>query len=253
MSERTVSDAAQDLSKACDSQIKKLIGKGGAKFVTNPLDYAWDLHKQYLDIAQKGGAKTLMLGMNPGPWGMAQSGIPFGATAMAKKIGIKSVPLGEAKHHPKRPLVGLDLERQEVSGTRIWNILFENYGDVENIFQNVFLVNHCPLLILSETGANITPDKLPATSTAKLLDACDKHLIDVIRIKGIERVVGVGKYAEKRARKALGAGKTGTGQLDGRGIEIDTCWHPSPASPLANRNNGEDLKQNILSVLNKEW
>ena len=75
------------------------------------------------EIAARGDAKTLLLGMNLGPWGMAQSGIPFGATDMAKKIGIKSKPLGEAKHHPKRPLIGLDLERQEVSGTRIWNIL----------------------------------------------------------------------------------------------------------------------------------
>ena len=252
MTGQAVTEAAQKLSKACDAQIKKLIGQGGAKFVTNPLDYAWILHEQYLDIAAKGDAKTLLLGMNPGPWGMAQSGIPFGATAMAKKIGIKSKQLGEAKHHPKRPLIGLDLERQEVSGTRIWNILFENYGDVATIFDNVFLVNHCPLLLLSETGANITPDKLPAAKTKALLKACDEHLLDIIRIKGITRVIGIGKYAEKRARLALGAGKTGPGIIDGREILIDTCWHPSPASPLANRNNGEDLKANILSVLNQE-
>ena len=120
---------------------------------------------------------------------------------MAKKIGIKSKPLGEAKHHPKRPLIGLDLERQEVSGTRIWNILFENYGDVTTIFDNVFLVNHCPLLLLSETGANITPDKLPAAKTKALLKACDEHLLDIIRIKGITR----GNRCRKVCRKA---GKT---------------------------------------------
>jgi len=32
---------------------------------------------------------------------------------------------------------------------------------------------------------------------------------------------------------------------------IQTVWHPSPASPLANRNNGEDWKQNVLAVLHQ--
>ena len=169
-----------------------------------------------------GKCKTLLLGMNPGPWdGSIWDSI--WSLWHGKKIGIKSKPLGEAKHHPKRPLTGLDLERQEVSGTRIWNILFENYGDVATIFDNVFLVNHCPLLLLSETGANITPDKLPAAKTKALLKACDEHLLEVIRIKGITRVIGVGKYAEKRARLALGAGKTGPGIIDGREVAIDTC------------------------------
>ena len=55
----------------------------------------------------------------------------------------------------------------------------------------------------------------------------------------IEKIVGVGKYAEKRAKKAF----------IGMDIEITGCWHPSPASPLANRNKGEDWRNNVRSVL----
>ena len=73
MTGQAVTEAAQKLSKACDAQIKKLIGQGGAKFVTNPLDYAWVLHEQYLDIAAKGDAKNSTLGNEP--WTMGDGSI----------------------------------------------------------------------------------------------------------------------------------------------------------------------------------
>lgn len=75
----------------------------------------------------------------------------------------------------------------------------------------------------------------------KLLEICDEHLLQVVEIMDIKRVVGVGKYAERRALKTLK-------HLD---VEITSCWHPSPASPLANRNKGNDWKENIKNVLPK--
>ena len=74
--------------------------------------------------------------------------------------------------------------------------------------------------------------------------------MEIIEILQIERIIGVGKYAEKRARMALGAGKTGTGEtITGRKIEITSCWHPSPASPLSNRNSGADWRENVKQCL----
>jgi hypothetical protein len=55
----------------------------------------------------------------------------------------------------------------------------------------------------------------------------------------IEEVIGIGKYSERRAKIAL----------EGLGINIKSCWHPSPASPLANKNKGADWRKNIISVL----
>ena len=84
----------------------------------------------------------------------------------------------------------------------------------------------------------------------QILDACDKHLQQVVEIMGITRIIGVGKYAEKRACLAFKADKTGLGTtLGGQKISITTCWHPSPASPLANRNDGADWRANVISVL----
>ena len=247
-----LAQAAQRLSAICDDAIPVIEKKTIVAHATNPLNYAWPHHEQYLEKWGKMGAHTLLLGMNPGPWGMAQTGVPFGATEVAQSfLGIKPRQL-ETPHnaHPKRPIEGMALERQEISGTRLWNLMHQYYGSAEATFQNIFVVNHCPLLLLGATGKNITPNNLPASVMTPILKACDEHLLDVVDIMGITRIIGVGKYAEQRARLALKAGKTGNGtSRDGRTIRIETCWHPSPASPLANRNDGADWRENVKSVL----
>ena len=247
-----LAEAAQRLSVICDAAIPKLEKKTIVAHATNPLDYAWPHHEQYLLKWGNRGGKTLLLGMNPGPWGMAQTGVPFGATEVAQSfLQIEARELETPSNaHPKRPIEGMALERQEISGTRLWNLMKMHFGTVENTFDNLFVVNHCPLLLLGETGKNITPNNLPSAIMSPLLKACDEHLLDVIDIIGVTRVIGIGKYAEQRARLALGAGKTGSGtSRDGRSIRINTCWHPSPASPLANRNDGEDWRKNVINCL----
>ena len=124
------------------------------------------------------------------------------------------------------------------------------YGSPEATFANLFVVNHCPLLLLGERGQNITPDKVPKSLIEPVLEACDDHLRRVVEVMGITRIVGVGKYAEQRARHAFNAGKKGAGTTaQGRTVEITTCWHPSPASPLANRNDGADWRENVRNIL----
>ena len=244
--------AARRLSAACDTAIPTLEASGHVAHGTNPLDYAWAHHEQYIEQWGGLGATTLLLGMNPGPWGMAQSGVPFGATEVAKAF-LHITPCAlktPANAHPNRPIVGLDLERQEVSGTRLWNLMEELYGSPEATFANLFVVNHCPLLLLGERGQNITPDNLPTALIEPVLEACDEHLREVVEAMGITRIVGVGKYAEKRARLAFNTGKKGPCRTQsGREIEITTCWHPSPASPLSNRNEGADWRENVRNVL----
>ena len=233
-------DYAKKLSQSCDSLTKSILKQTNLAYVTNPLNYAWEYHESYLTQYSNLGATTLLLGMNPGPYGMAQCGVPFGATHIARDFlnitGEISDPKGR---HPKRPIEGLDFARQEVSGTRLWGLLRDIWETPEEIHRNVFLVNHCPLLLLGETGKNITPDKISGNAVKKLLKACDEHLRDVVVGMGITRVIGIGKYAEKRALLAL----------KGMDIEITTCWHPSPASPLANRNDGADWRANVRKVL----
>ena len=232
-------DAALRLSEACNRGKNRILKHKSVAHVTNPLDYAWEFHEQFIDKWSEFGATTLLLGMNPGPYGMAQTGVPFGATAMARDVlqieeRYVQTPLGA---HPKRPIEGLSMERQEVSGTRFWSMLSDHYGSTEAIFSNIFVVNHCPLLILGETGRNVTPVDLPKSTIEPVLRACDRHLKSVVDIMGIETVIGVGNYAKKRAQSVL------------NGVHIDAMWHPSPASPLANRNGGADWRANAISKI----
>ncbi|MCH1591619.1 MAG: hypothetical protein L7R66_01360, partial [Candidatus Thalassarchaeaceae archaeon] len=133
-----------------------------------------------------------------------------------------------------------DYPREEVSGTRIWGLLSDTYGKADSIFENVFLVNHCPLMLLDgPRGSNITPDKISGPTARRLLERCDQHLLEVVKILQADTVIGVGKFAEKRAINAL----------EGTDLEVKGCWHPSPASPLANRNGGRDWRKNVQSVL----
>ena len=61
--------------------VEKLRFSEPIHYVYNPLVYAREPHEAYLE---KWGAKPkeiVLVGMNPGPFGMAQTGVPFGDVA----------------------------------------------------------------------------------------------------------------------------------------------------------------------------
>jgi len=203
--------------------------------VYNPLEYAGEAIGQYVDRFACPQAprpdRALLVGMNPGPWGMAQTGVPFGAVRRVRDwLGIEAPVRRPLREHPKRPVDGFECRREEVSGDRLWGWAQEAFETPERFFERFFVWNHCPLLFLEESGRNLTPDKLPAETRRRILEPSDRALREVVECLGIGRVVGVGGFAEQRARRAL-EGLV----LDGEPVRIDRIPHPSPASPLANR------------------
>ncbi|MEE2657553.1 MAG: uracil-DNA glycosylase family protein [Candidatus Latescibacterota bacterium] len=207
-------------------RLRKLAFAPPVTHVYNPLVYAAAAHEQYLTAWGSGTRKVLFLGMNPGPLGMAQTGVPFGeVVAVRDWIGISAV-IGKPRHeHPKRPITGLECPRSEVSGQRLWGLFAERFQTPERFFTDHFVTNYCPLAFMEESGRNRTPDKLPANERAALTEPCDRHLREVVAALAPEIVVGVGRFALDRARAALA-------DFEGR---IETILHPSPASPAANR------------------
>ena len=190
-----------------------------------PTDYARDLCHAFAARAHP-EPEALLLGMNPGPWGMAQTGVPFGEVAAVRDwLGLRGEGGKPNPEHPKRPVEGLACTRSEVSGRRLWGWAEERFGSPERFFATFFVHNYCPLAFLEESGRNRTPDKLPASERQALETPCDRALREVVELLRPKRVIGIGKYAEKQARRAL----------DGMTIEIGTILHPSPASPIANR------------------
>lgn len=193
--------------------------------VYNPLLYAWGPHAVYLERYGQGHKQALWLGMNPGPFGMAQTGVPFGdVDAVRRFLDIEGAVEQPAHSHPKRPIQGFACRRGEVSGRRLWGFVADSFGSAPAFFASNFVVNYCPLVFMDEGGRNITPDKLPVAERARLFAVCDQALRRVAATLSPRVVVAVGHFAETRARAALGDR-----------LEVRRIPHPSPASPLANR------------------
>ena len=219
---KNITAAAHKLSAACNT----LNFGEPVTHVYNPLEYAWAAHEQYISRAASGKKKVVFLGMNPGPFGMAQTGVPFGEIAAVRDwIGIDAPISKPNNEHSKRPVEGLACTRSEVSGRRLWSLFAERFDSAEDFFNDHFIANHCPLVFMEETGRNRTPDKLPASEAGPLMETCDAHLRSVVEILEPEWLVAVGGFAEKRAETAL----------DGLEVRIGKILHPSPASPAANR------------------
>jgi single-strand selective monofunctional uracil DNA glycosylase len=194
--------------------------------VYHPLEYAWDCHEEYLRSFGKGPKKIIFVGMNPGPFGMVQTGIPFGEIAAVRDwMKISARVAKPKKEHPDRPIEGFDCPRSEVSGQRLWGLFAKRFPKASDFFIDHFVVNYCPLAFLEEGGRNRTPDKLPAGETAAMYQACDEHLHETVRILQPAWVIGVGGFAQKRAELIF----------KGQALNIGTILHPSPASPAANR------------------
>ncbi|MCC6795162.1 MAG: single-stranded DNA-binding protein [Candidatus Hydrogenedentes bacterium] len=194
--------------------------------VYNPLVYARAPHAAYLERWGRGPKEVVLVGMNPGPFGMAQTGVPFGDVKMVRDwIGISEAVGKPSPEHPKRCIEGFNCPRSEVSGTRLWGWARDTFGTPERFFARFFVANYCPLSFMEESGRNFTPDKLPAAERAKVNEACDRALRRVVETLQPVYVLGVGHFAESRAKIAL----------EGLDVNISRIPHPSPASPAANR------------------
>jgi len=170
---RKISSSARKLAEETDT----LTFGGKTAFVYNPLQYAWSSHAEYIDTYGNGEKRVLFIGMNPGPWGMAQTGIPFGEINAVKtwlKID-KGVEIPEIQH-PKKPIQGFECSRSEVSGRRLWALMRSRFRDAEHFFSDHYVANYCPLIFLEEGGKNLTPDKLSAGERSSLFKLCDNHL-----------------------------------------------------------------------------
>ncbi len=219
-------DSALRLSDA----VSKLKFSEEITHIYNPLEYAWKAHSLYLEKYACTSKKIIFVGMNPGPWGMAQTGVPFGEIdAVINWLGIKT-ETGKPEHeHPKRAVEGFSCTRSEISGKRLWGLMQERFGTPGKFFEEHYVANYCPVSFMTETGRNFTPDKLPKEQQQRLFEVCDVHLRETAEILEAEWLLGIGKFAEDRINSAL-KDKISTGE-----IKSGTVLHPSPASPAANR------------------
>lgn len=221
-----VSDKLIRATEALRADVNRLKFAAPITHVYNPLEYAWAAHSAYLERYGNTTKRVIFLGMNPGPFGMVQTGVPFGEVSAARDWLKISAPIGKPKvEHPKRPIEGFACARSEVSGQRLWGLFAAKFGTAPKFFGKHFVVNYCPLAFLEASGRNYTPDKLPAREAAPLSAACDAHLRAVVAALEPEWLIAVGDFAAKRLEQVFG----------GSDVRLGKILHPSPASPAANR------------------
>jgi len=194
--------------------------------VYNPLTYAWVAHEMYLRAYGAAPKRVVFLGMNPGPFGMVQTGVPFGDVQSVRNwLKLHCEVSTPARQHPRRPVFGFACARREVSGQRLWGLFAERFGTAREFFREHLVLNYCPLAFVETTGRNRTPDKLPPTEREPLFAACDEHLRASIAALRPEWLIAIGDFALTRVRNVFVGGVPRLGRI----------LHPSPASPAANR------------------
>lgn len=230
MSSARLIDCARRLARA----LSEMKFSAPVAHVYNPLDYALAPHEMYLRRFGAGVKPMLFLGMNPGPFGMMQTGVPFGeVTAVRDWMGIHAPVRPPADQHPKRPIEGFACRRSEVSGRRLWGWAQARFGSAEQFFEQAFVVNYCPLVWLEASGRNRTPEQLPAAELAPVIEACDVHLACAIETLQPKWLIGIGGFAQKRLRAVVESPLLDSAIA--RRMQVVQILHPSPASPAANR------------------
>jgi single-strand selective monofunctional uracil DNA glycosylase len=215
-----------EVSRELGRTVRSLEFGAPTTHVYNPLIYARRPHEAYLERYGAGRKMVVFLGMNPGPFGMAQTGVPFGDPTMVREfLGIEGKVDRPPEQHPRRPVLGFACPRSEVSGRRLWGWVRERFGTPERFFARSFVANYCPLCFMEASGKNRTPNELARAERDALYSACDRALARMVEILQPRWVVGIGGFAQERARAALGES----------GVTVVGVLHPSPANPQANR------------------
>jgi single-strand selective monofunctional uracil DNA glycosylase len=208
------------------ASIQRLTFSAPVTHTYHPLVYARNGFDRYVSCFGTTIKEVVLVGMNPGPFGMAQTGVPFGDVEMVSRwMGIHARIAQPIHAHPKRPISGFSCPRREVSGRRLWGWAKRRFGNPDIFFKRFFVLNYCPLVFMEASGRNRTPDKLPAVEKKRLFKICDHALQRSVELYRPRWVVGIGGFAEKRIKVALTCMNLKTGRLT----------HPSPANPRANQ------------------
>uniref|UniRef100_A0A0C9RNR1 Smug1_2 protein n=1 Tax=Fopius arisanus TaxID=64838 RepID=A0A0C9RNR1_9HYME len=149
--------------------LQKILFPAPVEYLYSPIEYAFSVHSNYLQKFCKHEKKILFLGMNPGPWGMSQTGVPFGeVNTVVNWLGLSGHIDKPPREQPARRVTGLLCKRSEVSGRRFWELFKGLCCTPEIFFRHSFLRNYCPVALMDAAGRNITPAELKATLVLEL-------------------------------------------------------------------------------------
>lgn len=211
-------------------------------YVYNPLSYAWNSFSDYVYRFARNQKRVVFTGMNPGPWGMVQTGVPFGDISYVRDwLGISAPVAKPPREHPKRIVDGFNCHRGEVSGRRLWQLIKDKFITPRNFFSDQFITNYCPLAFFDTEGHNITPDRLFKEDKNRIMCLCDAALVQVMELLKPMWIIGIGKFVLSRLEDIQPTLSLSNSKIIG-------ILHPSPANPKANKNWDGKVSQQLIDL-----
>lgn len=129
------------------------------------------------------------------------------------------------KTHPKRPIIGLNCPRREVSGQRLWGWAKARFGTASAFFERFWVYSYCPLLFVESSGKSRTPDKLTPTEGVSITNVCNEALRAVIGVTKPRVILGIGEYAGDRIKECAPSE-----------VRVGHIIQPSPSNLKATKN-----------------
>ncbi|XP_058130049.1 single-strand selective monofunctional uracil DNA glycosylase [Anopheles ziemanni] len=216
--------------------LRKIVLPSNVAACYDPIDYAAEIHSAYLERFLDGPKPVLFVGMNPGPWGMCQTGVPFGyVPAVRDWMGLRGTVSKPTPELPARPVEGLSCTREEQSGKRWWGLFQELCGTPEAFFRSCFVYNLCPLAFFHDSGRNITPSELKGKAKGEIQTISEQYLSIALTVLKPQIIISVGRYTEDRVKSLIKQQKLNPS------IVTHCMPHPSPRS-LNNTNWNEKAK-----------
>ncbi|XP_037927861.1 single-strand selective monofunctional uracil DNA glycosylase-like [Teleopsis dalmanni] len=163
--------------------------------IYNPVEYAADLHCEYLRKYLDRPKRVVFLAVHPEQNGMAQTGVPFGNVSTVRDM---MKLCGEVKQpnrlHPKHPVLGLNCHINEPSGVRFWGLMDKIAGSLDTFSEQCFVHTFCPLLFFNEYGRTIEPCVLPFEIKYPMRDLLVEALCKEMKLVQPEIIVVTGNY-----------------------------------------------------------
>jgi single-strand selective monofunctional uracil DNA glycosylase len=187
--------------------LARSIARATGWLVLDPSRYGERWHAPFRRLYPPRARPLLVFGLNPGPYGMAQTGIPFTDLKRLAQ-GLPRLAAELARSGERLSLPGLApsslqpfLTRTfESSSVRVHRFLRLAHGSAERAFREVVFVNPCPLLFIDRAlGENRTPADLPRALRAGV----DEARVEVVSVA----------VARLRARGAIVLGRDAAAAL----------------------------------------
>ncbi|CAH0690088.1 unnamed protein product [Spodoptera exigua] len=201
---QNISERFLDLADELNLSLEQFQLPKKVEVVYNPTIYAREPFEMYVRKYCNTPKPILFFGMNPGPFGMSQTGVPFGEIESVRDwLGITGQVGKPPVEIRGREVLGFQCKKTEASGKKFWGLFKNLCITPENFFRSSFVYNYLPQQWMTRSGSNLTPGECKKAEVEVLYRICDPVFHKVLELYEVEIIVAIGKFCETRAKETI--------------------------------------------------